>query len=355
MMHALRPAPYLAAATAGGWVAAMFGIPLAWLIGAAIVSTAISLTIGTFAVPAPLYRAGQLVVGVSVGLTVTAEVTARIGPHLPLVVLAAAVSIGIGRVAAPLLARAGGIDRRTAYFSLVPAGISEMADLAQRRGADAGCVATMHAARVFLVVLVLPPLIYQIGEPALLEVRAGAGAFTPGLAAALAVGIVAAFVGSAAGMPSAWIVAPMLCLAVLSGGGLIEAKEPAPMLAAAQVMLGLSLGTRFQRERILRLPRALAVGAGILALNGTAMAAAALAISHALGFDLPLMLLAFAIGGTAEMVLTARVVGADAALVAVYQVTRGLLGNVMAAPVYDWTMRGSADDEEPRNGAGKDG
>jgi uncharacterized protein len=85
------------------------------------------------------------------------------------------------------------------------------------------------------------------------------------------------------------------------------------------------------------------------------MAAAALAISHALGFDLPLMLLAFAIGGTAEMVLTARVVGADAALVAVYQVTRGLLGNVMAAPVYDWTMRGAADDEEPRNGAGKDG
>jgi len=50
------------------------------------------------------------------------------------------------------------------------------------------------------------------------------------------------------------------------------------------------------------------------------------------------MLLASATGGTAEMVLTAQVVATDAALVAVYQVARGLCGNLLAVPIYVLTI-----------------
>ena len=41
------------------------------------------------------------------------------------------------------------------------------------------------------------------------------------------------------------------------------------------------------------------------------------------------ILLGLATGGTAEMLLTAKIVGADAALVAAYQLTRGLLANLL--------------------------
>jgi uncharacterized protein len=347
MVQAARLAGSLLAATAGGWAAASFGMPLAWLVGAAVVSAAISLTIGSVTLPLPLYRSGQLVVGVSVGLTVAADVAARIGPHVPLVILAAAASIALGRVSTPILARVGRLDRRTAYFALVPAGIAEMADLAQKRGADAGCVATLHAARVFLVVLILPPVIYHIGDPALLDTTRDAGVWTASLALALAMGLAAAVVGSAAGLPSAYIIGPMIVVSLLSGAGYVEAKEPAVLLATAQVLLGLGLGARFRRDRIMRLPRALAAGVAVLAMNGIGIAAAALGVAWALGLDPPLMLLALATGGTAEMVLTARVVGADAALVAVYQVTRGLCGNLFAGIIYDRTMRQALDEDRP--------
>ena len=76
----------------------------------------------------------------------------------------------------------------------------------------------------------------------------------------------------------------------------------------------------------------------VLLLNGVIMAALGLTAAAFLDFEPSLMLLASATGGTAEMVLTAQVVGADAALVAVYQVARGLGGNLLALPVHALTF-----------------
>lgn len=47
------------------------------------------------------------------------------------------------------------------------------------------------------------------------------------------------------------------------------------------------------------------------------------------------------------MVLTAKIVGADAALVAAYQVTRGLLGNLLADPLYRLTVAAGPDKVDP--------
>lgn len=336
-MQALRLVGSAAVATICGWGAARLGLPLAWLIGAALASTAISLWTGTLSVPRGLYRTGQIVVGVSVGLTVTAAVFERIGPHLTLVPLLAGISILLGRLMVPLLVRASGLDRRTAYFSLVPAGISEMADLAQTKGADGGAVATLHAARVFIVVLILPFIIYRIGDPAFDAARAP-GAWDGAFALALATGLLCGIVGNRLGLPSAFVVGPMIGVATLSASGVLAAREPAALLAGAQVLLGLSLGTRFRRETVGRLPRALIAGSVVLILNGVIMAIVGLALAAALDLDPALMLLASATGGTAEMVLTAQVVAADAALVAVYQVARGLGGNLLALPIYALTM-----------------
>src|SRR5690606_34628853 len=102
-------------------------------------------------------------------------------------------------------------------------------------------------------------------------------------------------------------------------------------------LLGLSLGARFRRETLRRLPRVLVAGMGVLILNGLLMALVGLSLAVMLGLDLPTMLLGSATGGTAEMVLTAQVVATDAALIAVYQVARGLGGNLLAAPIHALT------------------
>ncbi|MGB1026559.1 MAG: AbrB family transcriptional regulator, partial [Rhodospirillaceae bacterium] len=48
------------------------------------------------------------------------------------------------------------------------------------------------------------------------------------------------------------------------------------------------------------------------------------------------LVLSFSIGGMAEMVLTAKTLGANAAMVAAFQVTRAFLVNLCAGPL--WTV-----------------
>lgn len=338
MQQSLRLIAAIPVAAVGGWGASLAGIPLAWLIGSTVVTTAITLTIAELRVPKILYRSGQLVVGSAVGLTVSGDIASRIGLHIYVVPVAALVSLLLGRLSTPLLARLGGMDPTTAFFSLVPAGISEMAELAHRHGADAATVATLHALRVFLVVLVLPLLLFAFTDPGPAPSTASDGAWSPNLFAALATGLLAALAGMRLGMPSAFMIAPMIVVSILSGTETISAKEPAVLLALAQILLGCSLGSRFHRQAVLRLPRAMAAGTAVLTLNAAAMALLATVAASFLDAELPLMLLAFATGGTAELVLTARVIGADAALVAVYQVMRGLCGNLLAGLVYKKTV-----------------
>lgn len=353
---AARLGGVIAVATAGGWIADRFGLPLAWLIGAAVTTAAISLIRAPVPVPLTLYRAGQTVVGVAVGLTVTADIVQRIGAHVWVIPAAAFVSLSIGRMLMPVVARYGNLDRTTAFFALVPAGIAEMADQAGRHGADVGAVATFHTLRVFLIVMILPPLITALEPPVELAVAAaGPGGWavltegwTPSLGVALAIGLVAALAGGRIGVPSAFIIAPMAVTAVLSGSGAIHAEEPVVLLTAAQIALGLSLGARFQRATLARLPRALLVGIPAMLFHAGIMTALALFTARAVGFDTAVLLLGFATGGIAEMVLTAQTVGADAALVTAYQLARGLTGNLFAGAVYAKTVRSSG------RGSGRD-
>ena len=327
----------IALAACGGWVATLLGIPLAWLIGAMLVTMVTGIAVGPVEVPRPLYRAGQVVVGTAVGLTVAADIIERIVPHLPAILGGALVSILIGWLLAPLLARWGALDRTTAYFAMVPAGIAEMADLAGRHGGDMGAVALFHTLRVVFIVLLLPSLILAL-IPASVSATQDAGAWDGPLALALIAGVAAAVVGTRLGLPSAYVVAPMLALALLSGSGLLAAQEPPLLLALAQIALGLSLGARFRRVTLRRLPRALAGGIPVVILHAALMLVLGLAVAATFDFEAPLLLMGYATGGTAEMVLTAQIVAADAALVAAYQLTRGLLGNLLAGIIYTRTV-----------------
>lgn len=323
-------------ASGGGWVAQQFGIPLAWLIGSMLVTLGLGLWF-PISVPRPLYRSGQVIVGTAVGLTIAPDILGRIGPHLPVIIGGALVSITIGRALTSLVSRLSGLDMKTSFFAIVPAGISEMADLAARHGADSGAVALFHTLRVTFIVLFLPMLILKL-TPSLVTPTASAGAWNAQLLLALLAGLGAGFLGNRLGLPSAFVVGPMLVLAALSVSGMISAREPDILLALAQIALGLSLGARFRRETLLRLPRALAGGVPVILLHAGLMLGLAFGVSALTGLAGPELLMGFATGGTAEMVLTAQIVAADAALVAAYQVTRGLLGNLLAGVIFRRTV-----------------
>jgi uncharacterized membrane protein AbrB (regulator of aidB expression) len=69
------------------------------------------------------------------------------------------------------------------------------------------------------------------------------------------------------------------------------------------------------------------------------MVALACGVSWLSGVDIPSAILGFATGGTVEMVLTAKTIGADIAFVTIFQAARGVFGNVLAGFIYQRTYK----------------
>lgn len=324
-----------AMAAAGGVIANAVGLPVGFLIGAAIVTAVAGLNGVPVRLPATLYRAALVVVGTGVGLGITTDIVARLGSVFWQIPAAALVSIAISWAMTPLFCRLSGTSLATAHFSLVPAGIAEMADTGARYGADPGTVATMHALRVMLVVLVLPAaLTLQAETQAYAAATMRPGAWTPGLALALAIGAIAGRFGSLVRIPNPYMLAPVLALLALSGAGLVAAAEPRLLSGTAQILIGINLGARFDRSTVSKLPRAFAAAIPLMLVHLALMSALAAGMAYLSGIDLPTALLGFATGGTVEMVLTAGAVGASVGIVTAFQVARGVFGNALASLIY---------------------
>ena len=81
--------------------------------------------------------------------------------------------------------------------------------------------------------------------------------------------------------------------------------------------------------------RRLAVGTVALIVIIFVMALIGVGFSRFLPMDAPTMVLAFSIGGLAEMVLTARYLELDMAMVAAFQAVRAVLVNSFAGAIWN--------------------
>lgn len=329
----------------GGTLFKLAGIPLPWMLGplfcvggAAIAGLRVGEIRGG-------RQAGQLVIGCALGLYFSPEVTRHILNLAPFIVGAALTAIGIGFFGSKVLRRITGIDAPTAFFASVPGGASEMAVLAERAGARFDLVALTHSVRVLMVASLIPiavtlsgahgeeiyaPQVTQISEPGLIAL----------FLAALAAG--ALFMRLR--IPNAWLLGPLLASTLLTVSGYALSAVPPFLTAAAQVLIGTSLGTRF-KPSLLRESRRLMLG--IMASNVFNIALSVLlglAIARLTGALAPTLVLATAPGGLAEMCITAKVLQLGVPLVTSYQVTR--LALVVSLSLPTWRLiRGRLPDD----------
>ena len=108
-------------------------------------------------------QAGQLIVGCSLGLYFTPEVSRQLLDFGGYIVMAALLGILAGALGSQILRRVSGIDPTTAFFSSVPGGAAEMAILAERAGARFDQVVLCHSLRVLLVVSTVPIAVTMTG------------------------------------------------------------------------------------------------------------------------------------------------------------------------------------------------
>lgn len=128
-----------ASVVAGGAIHASGG-PLPWMIGPILAFAAANTVHAGLHVPRAFRYAGQVLVGVALGLYFTAAVLAQVWGLLGWIALATALSLCAGFVASRVLMRVGRVDPVTAFFASTVGGAAEMANQAERHGARVDCV-----------------------------------------------------------------------------------------------------------------------------------------------------------------------------------------------------------------------
>ncbi len=336
MKHILPYKGFLIAlipAAIGGALWASIGLPLAWLMGAAIVTGFISFAGVSVDLPKLLYWPSLAVIGAGVGLTITPDVALQIARWFPLMVVMGFAGVVLAAIATPIVARKGDMEQSTAFFSLMPGGVIEMSNIGEPHGADRTTIATLHAIRVALVVGILPLGLFYLFPATGSRIETSALELLP-LALVLAIALAGGWLGMRFNLPASWLLGALLAVAALTTTGAVSGQIPGPLMAVAQVVVGMSLGAKFKRERLRRLPRAMAAGSLALLVIILMMATIGVVFSHFLPMDAPTMVLAFSIGGLAEMVLTARSLELDMAIVAAFQSIRAVLVNSFAGPIW---------------------
>ena len=320
---------------AGGAFFVWLNLPLAWMLGAMVATTAASLGGAKLYVPSPMRSTMISILGVMLGASFSPEIFDK-AREWPLTIGCLLLYLGflIG-ILFLYFRRIVGLDTTTAYFSATPGGLSEMVITGAAMGADDRTIALIHASRVLLVVLAIPFWFrFMTG------VTPAPSAMGPSIAAIewldLAVLAACAVAGVVAGrlirLPAYRLSGPMLASAVVHVTGLSDSTPPWELVAAAQIVLGSSIGARFSGVPIRRVLGLMATALVSTVLMLATTVSFALVLAPLTGIDWQPIVLAYAPGGLAEMSLIALSLGIETAFVATHHVIRiGLI--VMAAPL----------------------
>ena len=140
-------------------------------------------------------------------------------------------------------------------------------------------------------------------------------------------------------LPNPWVLGALAVALLLTANGIELSSLPKPVTNAAQLFIGVALGSRFTREFAKSAPRWLAaVALGSFGMIGLS-AAFAWAIAHAAGLPWATVLLGTSPGGIAEMSITAKVMQLGVPVVTAFHVTRYVVVLLATAPIYRWLAR----------------
>ena len=300
-----------------------------------------------------LRNAAQWAIGTALGLYFTPQVVTQTLNLAPWILAGAVWALLLGHLFYRWLRHAmqgsSLVSPATAYFSSVIGGASEMAAFAEREGSRVDLVAAAHSLRVMLVVVVIPFAYRFAGihgqDGSVLANRLPVEPF--GL-----VLLVAATGGGALLMkrwrqPNPWVLGALSVSLLLTATGLTPSGLPSWLSPTAQMLIGLTLGTRFTPDFLHTAPRWLAaVAIGTLSMMALS-ALASWAVATATGLNPFAVVLGNSPGGIAEMCLTAKALQLGVPLVTAFHVVRYVIVLLTTGPIYRRWIAVSASTSRP--------
>ena len=227
---------------------------------------------------------------------------------------------------------------------MIAGGAAGITAMARELGADERMVAVLQYLRVLLIVSLMP-----VAATVVYGASSGSGGPVPVEDAGWPVGllftVVCAGLGLVAGrlvrLPAPAVLGPMLVAGAATLGGVVEgAGVPAPLEAAAFLVIGLQVGLSFTRQSLRTIGRALPLALAIIAGLILACAGLGAVLAGATGASALDAYLATTPGGMVSVLAIASDSGADSTFVLVVQVLR-LFVMVLSAPlIARWLRRG---------------
>jgi hypothetical protein len=347
-----RIALTLLLACAAAQLCVWLGTPVPWMIGPLLATSLASLAGWPVQSWVPFRNAGQWVIGVALGLYFTPEVGRLVAGLWWAIALAIAwallLGLGFGawlrRIHRGRIAGLAGTQLcSTTFFAGAIGAASEMTLIAERHGARTDLVAAAHSLRLLLVTLAVPFSLQAWGVHGVDLSQVGAQSVQlGGLVAlgALALAGVALMLGLKRANP--WFIGALLVSMMLTLSGEAWSAVPSGLVAAGQLVIGVSLGVRFTPAFLHTAPRwlvSVALASGLMMAISVVFA---WAMSHATGLPLATLVLGTTPGGIAEMAITAKVLQLGVPVVTAFQVCRLVAVLVLVEPLYrQWARRES--------------
>ncbi|MGV1750878.1 AbrB family transcriptional regulator [Agrobacterium sp. CG674] len=319
----------------GALVAFMLGLPAPFLCGPALAVTAAGLAGLRLSVPKSLRNATFVVVGISMGTSVTPDVIDA-AKTWPLSFLAVLVTVVILLYVAYWILHHGfGYDRNTAMLAASPGHLSYIISLTAETKSDLASVSVIQSVRVLALTLAVPLLVEYLDlvsiEPIVLISPMPPLVLGLTILGSLAVG----WIFMRWRFPAALLLGGVAVSIFIHITGLTSGGVPSWLSQPTYIVLGSLIGTRFSRASVRDMRKAFLAG-GVVTVAVVLLASiVAVLISRLIGVPLNAVMIAFAPGGLETMAAMAVMMHADAAYVGSHHVLRLLFLSVLMP----WVLR----------------
>ncbi|MCL6653428.1 ammonia monooxygenase [Agrobacterium rubi] len=326
----------------GALVASLIGLPAPFLCGPALAVTLAGLSGLRLSVPHLLRNATFVVVGISMGTSVTPEVIGAAATW-PLSFIAVLATVVVLLYVAYWILRGFGYDRTTAMLGASPGHLSYIISLTAETKSDLATVSVIQSVRVLAPTLAVPLIVEYLDlisiEPVILTPPMTPLVLGATVIASLAVG----WVFMRWRFPAALLLGGVAVSIGIHITGLTSGGVPTWMSQPTYIILGSLIGTRFTRSSLRDMRKAFVAGGVVTVAVMLLACLAAVAVSNITGVPLNAVMIAFAPGGLETMAAMAVMMHADTAYVGSHHVLRLLFLSVLMPLVMGKDARRKSD------------
>ncbi|SUA35689.1 Putative ammonia monooxygenase [Neisseria zoodegmatis] len=313
-----------AAALAGALAANAVGLPIPWLLGSLLATAVLSLNGLPVKAPGLCRKAGLTIIGVSLGLYFTPDMVGLLLEYWPWLLFGMVFSVSLGVLGSLLLYRFAGVDFVTAWFASAMGGASEMANMADQKGAQVDKVVSAHSLRVLMIVTIVPFFYQYMGYQNIDNsvLQQNTHIHWGGLILLFGLAYMFAKLFEWRKWSNPWTFGPLLAAILLTVSDIHLSAMPPMISKIGQLFIGWALGNKFSPGFFKSAPRLLSVVAVSVSISLALTASATYVLAKVSGIPLPTLGLGLSPGGVAEMTITAKVLQLGVPVVTAFHVSR---------------------------------